>query len=116
MLTKIKSINQLNLKIMKTGIELISEERARQIVGEGYDQNHDSGYKKEELARAAICYALPNSIRNEFLFYRAGKIINEKLWPWQYAYWKPTPENRIKELAKAGALIVAQIDLINSKQ
>ena len=26
------------------------------------------------------------------------------VWPWDDSYWKPTPKDRIRELAKAGAL------------
>ena len=31
-------------------------------------------------------------------------------WPWESEYWNPSPEDRIKELAKAGALIAGEID------
>jgi hypothetical protein len=31
-------------------------------------------------------------------------------WPWDKGWWKPTPDNRIRELEKAGALIAAEID------
>ena len=31
-------------------------------------------------------------------------------WPWNVVWWKPTPDDRIRELAKAGALIAAEID------
>jgi hypothetical protein len=33
-----------------------------------------------------------------------------RYWPWDREWWKPTPNNRIRELAKAGALIAAEID------
>ena len=35
------------------------------------------------------------------------------MWPWEANWWKPTPEDRIKELAKAGALIAAEIDRLS---
>jgi gamma-glutamylcyclotransferase (GGCT)/AIG2-like uncharacterized protein YtfP len=31
-------------------------------------------------------------------------------WPWDESAFKPSPDNRIKELTKAGALIAAEID------
>jgi hypothetical protein len=31
-------------------------------------------------------------------------------WPFDRSWYKPTPENRIRELEKAGALIAAEID------
>lgn len=32
------------------------------------------------------------------------------MWPWSDEKWNPEPDNRIRELAKAGALIAAEID------
>lgn len=101
---------------MKTGIEIIADERNRQIQEEGWTSSHDEQHKNEELARAAMCYAMPNDIKvravwgdNRMLrFYQnGGKDI--ELFP---KGWKmnPTPDNRINELAKAGALIAAEID------
>lgn len=61
-----------------------------------------------ELSIAAGTYAIRPLI-NEVM-------LNENnipyLWPWEDSYWNPTPENRIKELQKAGALIAAEIDRI----
>lgn len=81
----------------KTGIDIISDERRRQQVGEGFDSARDSRYKDGELAKAAVVYASTGLDRT-------------KCWPWSFDWWKPSPENRIKELAKAGALIAAEID------
>ncbi len=39
---------------MKTGIELISEERQRQITDEGFDSDHDDMHSVGELADAAM--------------------------------------------------------------
>ena len=41
---------------MKTGIELIAEERQRQIDVEGYSEQHDSQHKTSEFVYAAIAY------------------------------------------------------------
>lgn len=90
---------------MKTAIELIAEERRRQIEVEGWTPEHDSNYHYDELARAAASYALPEESRH-------GVFIGDKPehWPWESKWWKPTPDDRIRELTKAGALIVAEID------
>lgn len=45
---------------MKTGIELISEERQRQINVEGWTAEHDSEHVNNELALAAACYIVPD--------------------------------------------------------
>jgi hypothetical protein len=95
----------------KTGIELIAEERARQISKEGWDAGHDDEHDEGELARAAACYALPYSIR-EWAGRMAGTY-RSNLWPWDSKWWKPCPDDRIRELTKAGALIAAEIDRLN---
>jgi hypothetical protein len=47
----------------------------------------------------------PEDIRNGSVEY----CVPEE-WPWFQERWKPTPDNRIRELVKAGALIAAEID------
>lgn len=88
-----------------TGVDLIFQERNRQISDEGYDSEHDKNYVNNELADAAICYLVDPQHRDTQPF----------PWPWNDEYWKPTPENRIRELEKAGALIAAEIDRINQQ-
>lgn len=87
---------------MKTGIDYIYEERVRQINKEGWTAEHDDEHIMGELAQAAACYAHPN------VFKRLDRVG----WPdgWSLDWYKPCPDNRIKELAKAGALISAEID------
>ena len=87
------------------GILLIAKERKRQIEKEGWTPEHDDQHSREELILAAICYAMPRP-------YRKGTI--EMIWPWNKEQWKPTPNNRIRELQKAGALIAAEIDRLRA--
>lgn len=90
---------------MKSGIEIIAEERERQIGVEGWTPEHDDKHLCGELSDAAVCYATKgywrNSQRNPAYY---------MMWPFGIEWWKPTPDNRIRELAKAGALIAAEID------
>ena len=89
----------------KTGIELIAEERQRQIEEEGWTAEHDKQWKHGELAEAAACYA-------SWLDRPSTDI--EAVWPFDMTWWKPS-QDRIRELQKAGALIAAEIDrLLNS--
>lgn len=92
-------------------IELIKDERLRQIREEGYSWRHDDQETTHQLSDAAIVYATPASLRPE--------IIHK--WPWDIKYFKPdstaTIDGRIRELTKAGALICAEIDrLIRAKE
>lgn len=88
-----------------TGIELIAAERQRQIDVEGWTLASDSRYEDGELAMAATCYAATNDLK---ILRQPSKI--PMYWPWNAKWWKPTPDDRIRELQKAGALIAAEID------
>lgn len=96
---------------MKTGIDIIAEERERQKTIERWSDAHDDSHTAGEIAQAAACYAAPaHQRRTTFLFSIQRSI--PMTWPWDAEYWKPTPDDRIRELAKAGALIAAEIDRI----
>jgi hypothetical protein len=86
---------------MKTGIELIAEERQRQISVEGWTPEHDNKHENGEMAGAAAAYALESTGRN---FDEQIAVV----WPWDDEWWKPG--DRIRDLVKAGALIAAEID------
>jgi hypothetical protein len=89
----------------ESGVESIAAERKRQLEQEGYSYEWDDEKKGESLARAAACYAMPRSFR---ILNSKSKVPLE--WPWFVEDWKPTPEDREKELIKAGALIAAELD------
>lgn len=101
---------------MKTGVELIAEERQRQIEVEGWTLEHDSQHTGGELAAVAAAYAfvpfMNANIRN------GDKTPPYPLWPedWLAKWWKPSPDDRIRELQKAGALIAAEIDRLQNLQ
>lgn len=95
---------------MKTGIELITEERKRQIEKEGWTPEHDAEHTLGEIALAAATYALPEEVRYPNHLWVTDR---DELWPWDMDFWKPSPENRVRELQKAGALIAAEIDRLN---
>jgi hypothetical protein len=84
-------------------IDMIAWERFRQQVVKHFSPEHDDQWA-DDLAFAAATYAIPPSpARLQF-------------WPWDLTYWKPTPDNRIRELVKAGALICAEIDRLKRQQ
>jgi hypothetical protein len=90
---------------LKTGIELIAEERQRQITVEGWTPEHDDTLVKGQLAHAATAYANVS---------QRGLVIDWRLWPWEYDLWKPSKDS-IRNLVKAGALIAAEIDRLQRK-
>lgn len=86
---------------MKTGIELIAEERQRQISQEGWTPEHDRDHDKAELYFAAMCYFV--APQHSF---PAGRPPSG--WPWAKYHWKPKGARRNCEIA--GALVQAEID------
>lgn len=100
---------------MDTAIELIAKERARQL--ERWSIEHDDEHTNGELARCAATYALPHSVRLERVYTPMSGRPRE-LWRWLQPFldtWNPTPDQRIAELVKAGALIVAEIERLQRK-
>ena len=76
----------------------IEQERQRQI-SKGYDADHDDAHVCGEIAKAAACYAIAG----------LGDQVKRKwLWPWEEAAFKD--EGRLKNLVKAAALLVAEIE------
>lgn len=92
----------------------ISAEREAQTSREGYDASHDDVHIRGELASAAATYALPHRQR-DFGPPITGPSV-PRTWPWS-DQWKPSPvgdfpNGRLRELEKAGALIVAEMERI----
>lgn len=95
---------------MKAGIKLIAEERKRQKEVEGWTAENDKKHSNGELATAAVCYALPAMNR----YSSSWRPDIPVFWPWENKWWKPTPNDRLRELVKAGALIAAEIDRLQN--
>jgi hypothetical protein len=77
-------------------------ERIRQIEIEGWSTEHDDRHDCGDLASAAACYAScagVNAIEN---------VKPPHGWPWEFSWWKPQGFRR--DLVRAGALIVAEIE------
>lgn len=108
---------------MKTGIELIAEERKRQIEVEGYTQQHDSEHTASEIIAAAQAYLesaklhlLSESFDPSSSWHKTNEPFywnNVKdLWPWDEKSFKPT--TAVRDFVKAGALIAAIVDRLNA--
>ena len=84
--------------MIKTGVELIAEERAKQLSKWGND--HDDGHTNSELIRAAV---------NLLDFYYGHMLVDD--------FWELVLKNQdpISQLKIAGALIAAEIDRLQRK-
>ncbi len=96
------------------GVELIAKERQRQIVELGFTDENDNQHNDNALADAGASYAFAATVRKHA--WPGTGHIPPQIWPWSEVHWKPSPKDRIKELAKAGALIAAEIDKLQRKK
>ena len=92
----------------------VAAERQRQMSVEGWAPKHDDKHDNNELAFAASCYAF-HSAAASWDFEDDGTPYDihpaPKNWPWSPEWWKP--KNPRRDLVKAGALILAEIERID---
>lgn len=93
-------------------LQAIVDERARQIIGEKFGHEHDDMHTEGEIADAAACYAMTADSRSQ-----SGRVFGltfrTVLWPWDEKWWKPSPEDRRRELVKAAAMLIAEIERLD---
>ena len=92
------------------GINDVSTERLRQITEEGHGADSDDKYDGGMLAAAGACYAM-----HAAWHLSSGSTGDDGLvgttpvwWPFPGETWNP--QDRRRNLVKAGALIIAEID------
>ncbi len=90
------------------GVDLIAAERRRQVTEEGYTPDHDAAHSDLDLALAAAAYATPAILRGARR--ATPRDDSPAIWPWHEDDWKPSPDDRVRELTKAGSLIAAEVD------
>lgn len=97
----------------------VVEERARQILREGFGTSHDDQHHDFSMAKAASVYAACASVGTadravmdlHGLRGTPGKL--QELWPisWDISWLKPV--SRRRDLVKAAALIIAEIERLD---
>jgi len=92
----------MNEVLSKAAADVLAE-RERQKTVEGWTRGHDDQHMWGEMARAASCYAIEPELRTSGWLH--------KVWPWDFSWWKPTTRRR--DLVKAGALIIAEIERLD---
>ena len=87
-------------------------ERQRQVTQEGWTPAHDDGHDDRSLALAAMSYTL-QAARAKRDYENGGYLETSppSTWPWDRAWWKP--KNPRRDLVRAGALILAEIERID---
>lgn len=102
-----------NLKARELVLADIAAERLRQIDVEGFSADHDDEHGDGEMAKAAALYSYRASGDGHHaagMRYAAhGRAPAD--WPFSALWWKPT--DRRRDLVKAAALIVAEIERLD---
>lgn len=107
---------------MKTGIELVADERKRQIEIEGYTAEHDAQHNASELisaaidyARSAVAFAIFEENGGETSFECVEHVIADikKSFVWGRDAFKP--KSCLEDLKRSAALMVAAIDRIQAE-
>ncbi|MBY4733959.1 hypothetical protein K6V90_25805 [Cupriavidus pauculus] len=88
---------------MSQAVRDVLAERQRQISGEGWTPEHDDKFTNGALSLAAGTYALHGPLPTH------GNV--PLTWPWDHEGWKPSTPRR--NLVKAGALILAEIERLD---
>lgn len=83
--------------------DVVAERRRQQII-EHWTPEHDDSYSDHQLTRAAICYADP---------YMDDAEMVPAIWPWEELWWKP--KTRRRDLTRAAALIIAEIERLDRR-
>ncbi|WP_241252282.1 ead/Ea22-like family protein [Citrobacter freundii] len=99
-----KRIAELEARAFNPAILDVIAERQRQQSVEGWTPEHDDEHCNGELAMAAVCYINETGTVNR----NGGKPWG---WPWDASWWKP--KTRRRNLVKAVALILAEIERID---
>lgn len=102
----------------------IAVERQRQVEEENWSVEHDDAHGDGSLALAAACYAMFASVSDAAReatnlpasMATTGKPVTGwaawlEIWPWERKWWRP--KDRRRDLIRAGALIVAEIERLD---
>lgn len=102
--------------LTKAAVDVLAE-RQRQMKAEGFTPAHDDLHTDGQLARAAAAYA----VAADTAIYEADKTRPSwnqsyiagvtRAWPWNWGLWKPT--NKRRDLVKAAALLLAEIERVD---
>lgn len=97
-----RRLAEMESRTFTTAATDVLAERQRQITAEGWTPEHDDEYQHCEMAVAAACYIMADDDPRADV---------PELWPWPSEWWKPTDVRR--DLVKAGALILAEIERLD---
>lgn len=96
---------------MSQAIADVLAERQRQVAVEGWTTEHDDEHCAGDMARAAATYALVGSSDGRTVGDADTPSITERLWPWEWQWFKP--KDRRNNLVRAAALLIAELERLD---
>nr|DAP28063.1 MAG TPA: hypothetical protein [Caudoviricetes sp.] len=99
-------IAELESRTVTAAAAAVLAERKRQVTTEGWTPEHDDQHVNFEMAIAGGLYAISAVDSHHKLRNSAPSA-----WPWDRKWWKPDGPRR--DLVKAGALILAEIERLD---
>lgn len=108
----------LRVDVAPDGVGMIATERRRQVEVEGWTPDHDDEHDACEMAMAAASYIWHTVGQVNGVCWPVEEFEEERpdlppAWPWHPDWWKPG--DPVRNLAKAGALIAAEIDRLQRR-
>lgn len=94
-------------KVGRPSIRDVLSERERQVSQEGWTPEHDDEHEAGDLCLAGACYAMHTTM----MFEGNQQSAVPSPWPFEASWWKPKDERR--NLVRAAALILAEIERID---
>lgn len=106
-------LRRLIMSKMDEVIAEIRAERLRQQLAEGWDEEHDDKHQDGQIAFAGSCYAAfaAECAEADALGLKAPPNTQPENWPWDSVWWKP--KNPRRDLIRAAALLVAEIERLD---
>ncbi|WP_019106216.1 hypothetical protein [Pantoea ananatis] len=104
-IAEVQRLNATAQPVSDAGNDVLAERHRQQTV-EGWKTKHDDQYQFNELAIAGALYAL-NAHDSSPAHFKSPP----SHWPWNAEWWKPKSPR--KDLVRAAALIIAEIERID---
>lgn len=103
---------------MKSALAAVADvisERRRQVEAEDWTPEHDDDHATGDLAVAGACYAMEGSSHDVDSHFPRTTLPDgvPKAWPWSDDWWKP--KDRRRNLVRAAALIIAEIERLDRR-
>ena len=101
---------------MEKFLELVKDERVKQINKHGYTHEHDDGHTDGSIADAAACYAATAQVYKIKEFNELFPM--KTLYPWGMRYFKKEEKSRKDQIITACAMLMAEwerLDRIEKK-